>query len=104
VAVDGQVTLREAIQSINAGRNINADVVAVGYGANDTIKFNIAGQPTITLSAALDTITKPVTIDGWSQGGGGPAPAVEINGNQVNGNGLTVTAGAYSFGGWRLTT
>src|SRR5438094_4846113 len=32
-AVDGSVTLREAITSINNGANVNADVVAVGvYG------------------------------------------------------------------------
>src|SRR5437016_12713057 len=44
VAVNGAVTLREAIQSINAGANINADVVAVGaYGTNDAIAFNIIG-------------------------------------------------------------
>jgi len=29
VAVDGGVTLREALQSVNAGANVNADVVAV---------------------------------------------------------------------------
>ena len=44
IAVDGVVTLREAITSINNGANLNADVVAVGtYGANDTVAFNITG-------------------------------------------------------------
>src|SRR5262245_51017520 len=39
-AVDGVVSLREAIQSINQGANVNADVNAVGpYGSNDTIRF-----------------------------------------------------------------
>lgn len=33
VAVDGAVTLREAITSINNGSNVNADVVAVGATA-----------------------------------------------------------------------
>src|SRR6266568_8102055 len=35
IAVDGAVTLREAITSINNGANVNADVVAVGtYGSS----------------------------------------------------------------------
>src|SRR5689334_8674283 len=42
--VNGQVTLREAIQSINQGADLNGDVTAnrVGaYGTNDAINFNI---------------------------------------------------------------
>lgn len=30
IAVDNKVTLREAVASVNDGKNINADVVAVG--------------------------------------------------------------------------
>ncbi len=71
--VNGAVTLREAILSINAGSNTNADVVAVGaYGANDTINFNItpSGFYLINvLGSSLPTIVKPVTINGQSQGG-----------------------------------
>src|SRR2546430_15162371 len=43
IAVDGVVTLREALNSINAGADVNADVTAnrVGsYGASDTLTFN----------------------------------------------------------------
>src|SRR5207302_10563371 len=43
-AVVGKVSLREAIVSIDAGADLNADVTAnrVGnYGTNDTIIFNI---------------------------------------------------------------
>lgn len=41
IAVDGVVTLREAITSANNNANVNVDVVADGdYGA-DTIRFNI---------------------------------------------------------------
>ncbi len=72
VAVDGIVTLREAIMSINAGASVNADVVPVGaYGTSDTINFNIAGAGvhTIAPSPALPNITKPVTINGYSQPG-----------------------------------
>ena len=70
--VDGAVTLREAITSINNGANLNADVVAVGaYGTSDTINFNIAGAGvhTITLTSLLPSITKSVLIDGYSQPG-----------------------------------
>jgi hypothetical protein len=70
IAVDGSVTLREAITSINAGANANADVVAVGvYGTNDTIAFNIAGAgvQTIAVLTLLPPISKAVTIDGYTQ-------------------------------------
>jgi hypothetical protein len=70
-AVDGIVTLREAIESINAGANVS-DVVAVGaYGTADTIDFAIAGGGvhTIAPSTPLPNITKPVTINGYSQPG-----------------------------------
>lgn len=73
VAVDGSVTLREAITSINAGANVNADVVPVGaYGTADLIQFNIGGGGAQTISVgavALPAITDPVTIDGYSQPG-----------------------------------
>lgn len=72
VAVDGVVTLREAITSINNGANVNADVVAVGaYGTNDTINFNIplAGVHTIQPTSALPPTTNPVIINGYSQPG-----------------------------------
>ncbi len=73
VAVDGAVTLREAITSINAGANTNADVVAVGtYGTADTIQFNIpgAGPHTLTVGAvALPTLNVPVILDGTTEPG-----------------------------------
>src|SRR3954454_19959366 len=63
IAIDGSVTLREALTSINAGANANADVVAVGaYGSVDTIAFSIpgAGPHTIAVGAtALPFIVKP---------------------------------------------
>jgi hypothetical protein len=74
IAVDGSVTLREAITSINNGANVNADVVAVGaYGTNDMVVFNIAGgcaaPCTITMVGPLPALTKPMTIDGYTQPG-----------------------------------
>jgi hypothetical protein len=75
IAVDGVVTLREAITSINNAANVNADVVAVGtYGTNDQIVFNIPGTGVQTISpgSALPTIAKPVSIDGYTQPGASP--------------------------------
>ena len=70
-AVDGVVTLREAIISVNLHSNVNSDVVAVGaYGTNDTINFNIAGAgvKTISPTSGLPLILHPVTINGYTQG------------------------------------
>src|SRR5438046_1414468 len=71
IAVDGVVTLREAIISANNNANLNADVVAVGaYGA-DTITLP-AGTYTLAIAGAgedaaatgdLD-ITGSLTING----------------------------------------
>ena len=70
--VDGLVTLREALTSINNGTDLNADVIATGtYGTNDTINFNIAGAGvrTIAPSSPLPTVVKPAAINGYSQPG-----------------------------------
>jgi hypothetical protein len=73
IAVNGAVTLREAITSINNGANVNADVVPVGaYGTNDTINFNITPSGfylILPTGSSLPTIVKPVKIDGSTQGG-----------------------------------
>lgn len=58
----GMGTLRQAILDANA----NVNVV-------DLIEFDIAGPPfTIQPTAALPTITDPVTIDGYTQNGASP--------------------------------
>src|SRR5271165_3090925 len=67
--VAGVVTLREAIQSIDAGKNIDANVNAVGnYGTNDTINFNIGdGVQTISVAVAngaLPALSTAVIVDG----------------------------------------
>src|SRR5262245_2484147 len=72
IAVDGKVTLREAIESANNNANVNADVVAVGAYGNDTINFAIgAGQKVINVGNNPQplTVTDPVTINGYSQPG-----------------------------------
>ncbi|HEY1251433.1 MAG TPA: hypothetical protein VGH97_09605 [Thermoanaerobaculia bacterium] len=106
IAVDGIVTLREAVASINGGANVNADVAAVGaYGTNDEVDFAIAGSgvQTIALTGSL-TFTKPAFLNGFSQPGSSPntnalnaginaVPLIEINGTGTSGA-LTVGAGA----------
>jgi hypothetical protein len=72
--LDGAVTLREAMTSINNGADLNADVTAnrTGtYGTSDTINFNIpgGGVHTISPTSLLPSITKSVLIDGYSQPG-----------------------------------
>ncbi|MFL6514188.1 MAG: beta strand repeat-containing protein [Chthoniobacterales bacterium] len=71
IAVDGKVTLREAIISANNNSNVNADVVAAGTYGVDTINFNIPGPgvKTINVTSALPSITGPTTINGYSQPG-----------------------------------
>src|SRR5262249_21487531 len=107
IAVDGFVTLREAITSINNGANVNSDVVAVGtYGTNDQIVFSIpgAGVHTITPVSALPATVVPVGINGYSQFGSSPNTLplgdnavilIELDGSLTsNSNGLTITAGS----------
>ena len=50
IAVDGLVTLREAITSANNNADVNADVVAVGAYGTDTINFNITGAGVHTIA------------------------------------------------------
>jgi hypothetical protein len=74
---DGSVSLREAATAINAGTDLgdpNITAQSPGtFGTNDTINFNIAGAgvKTIALGSDLPTITKPLTINGFSQPGSG---------------------------------
>jgi uncharacterized repeat protein (TIGR01451 family) len=119
ILVDGTVTLREAITSINTGSNVNADVVASGgYGSNDTIAFSIPGSGVRVIAPItnLPALTRPVRIDGetqtTSQGNSNPgtlgtggtvgatgvaltpvdAPEIEIRGNGGVAPGLAVQA------------
>lgn len=80
MAVDGVVSLREAIQSINLGANVNADVTASGYGSfTDQIRFTgLSG--TITLTSDLDAITKRVAISGSTGAGFAGKPVITIDG------------------------
>ncbi|HKI19204.1 MAG TPA: hypothetical protein VKA15_15065 [Isosphaeraceae bacterium] len=76
-----QVTLRAAIESIDADADVNPAVTAnrVGpyLGGNpspDEIVFDIAGSGvhTIDLTSALPAISEPMIIDGYTQPGASP--------------------------------
>jgi parallel beta-helix repeat protein len=69
---------------------------ANGNPGHDQITFNIMPMgtgKTITLDAtrgALPAIIETMTIDGFTQGMGQPIPWIEINGNNITGDGLAV--------------
>src|SRR3954464_169766 len=75
---DSKVTLREAIAAINAGNDLGDSDIATQnpgtFGTADTIGFSIGGAGVLTINvtgAGLPTITKTVTINGYSQPGAG---------------------------------
>jgi hypothetical protein len=81
VNAGNQVTLRAAIESIDAGADVNSAVTAhrVGsyLGGNpspDEVAFHIPGSgvQTIDLTSALPSIAKPIIIDGDTQPGASP--------------------------------
>lgn len=73
VANDGQCTLREALiaANTNTASGAAAGECAAGSAGLDTIAFNIPGSGvhTITPASNLPTLTEPVFIDGYTQGG-----------------------------------
>jgi titin len=93
---DGTCTLREAIIEANANGS-----------SKDTINFNIAGDGPhiITLTAPLQAISQPVTINGLSEPGsacnGFPFTLkIVLNGSGLaSGVGLTLTANGSSISG-----
>lgn len=87
-ADSGPGSLRQAILDANA--NPGPDTITFAIGATGS-------QQTIQPTSALPIITDPVTIDGWSQGGGGYAgpPLIELNGALAPSStiGLNITGG-----------
>lgn len=71
------ITLVEAIGLANAHPN--------DAGGTDVINFDIAGSgvQTISLIAALPTVTDPVVIDATTQPGYSGQPLIEIDGSQA---------------------
>jgi len=110
VAVDGVVTLREAILSVNAAADVNEDVTTNrfgAYGPSTTIHFNIPGTGVHTIQplSELPAITNIVVIDGYSQPGASvntiadgdnAEPKIVLDGSAVSlsANGLTLEGGA----------
>ncbi len=113
VAVDGTVSLREALNSINGAANINADVVAVGaYGSTDTVLFSGVTSP-ILLPAGQLAISKSTIIQGPGSGSltvqntiaaGTTARVFNITAGTVSMSGLTVTGGNATSNGGGIAT
>ena len=102
VATDGAVSLREAVLSLDAGVDVNADVAgtrAGSYGTSDEIRFVIgAGAKTLALSSPLPPIRRTLLIDGGTQPGFAGVPLITLDGTGAGANAdgivLGVTSGA----------
>jgi len=105
IAVDGLVTLREAICAVNT--NAVCGDAPAGSPGFDIINFNIPGPGvhTITPLSSLPAFLEPVKIDGYSQpgssentlaNGDNAVLLIELNGSNVLNNGaLAIFAPAY---------
>ncbi len=102
VAVDGQCSLREALQANNTNATVN-ECIHDGTGGLDTINFNIAGPApyTFNVASALPIITDSVLIDGRSEPDFAGAPIIVLNGEPIpedapneGTNGLTLGSGS----------
>jgi hemoglobin-like flavoprotein len=103
IAVDGVVTLREAITAANT--NAPCGDAPAGDPGLDVINFNIAGGgvQTISPTSALPAITEPITINGYTQPGASANTLavgsnavllIELSGAAANSMaGLTIDAG-----------
>ena len=83
VGVDGYVSLREAIQSINGQADVNADVAAAGtYGVDDAITFTgLSG--TISLNSDLDALVRAVHINGTTGSNYTGRPVITVDGTST---------------------
>ncbi|NWF68460.1 MAG: right-handed parallel beta-helix repeat-containing protein [Chloroflexi bacterium] len=106
IALDGVVTLREAITAAN--NNAASGDAPAGSAGLDTITFNIpgAGVQTINLTAALPIISESLVIDGLTQPGAScaawpPTLLIELNGAgaPIGTTGLEITASSSTIRG-----
>ena len=110
IAVDGVVTLREAITAANT--NAPSGDAPAGDPGMDVINFNIlgGGVRTISPTSALPAITEPITINGYTQPGASANTLavgsdaillIELDGTNAGAStsGLTITAGNSTFRG-----
>jgi hypothetical protein len=99
VADSGAGSLRQALLDANVAPGLDTITFAIGASGS---------QQTLLLLSSLPTVTGPVEIDGWSQGGAGYAgpPLIEINGSALaNWNtveGLTLAGGGSTVRGLAL--
>jgi hypothetical protein len=64
MAIDGKISIREAVGSINSGVDLNSDVTHTGtYGANDTIVIPASSAHYMVTAGEIDPNT-PLTITG----------------------------------------
>src|SRR6185369_14913372 len=104
IAVDGVVTLREAITAANT--NLPSGDAPAGDLGLDTINFNIpnGGVQTIAPASALPIIAEALTIDGYTQpgasantlaNGNNAVLLIEIDGTNAGSSvkGLSITGG-----------
>ncbi|WP_161602412.1 beta strand repeat-containing protein [Tautonia marina] len=91
--IPGEVTLRSAIEAINAGGTANPDILAntTGlFGDDDRIVFNgLSGS--ITLVGSLPDLTVPVVLDGTTGDGFSDVPVLTIDGDRVANNTIRIT-------------
>jgi titin len=88
-ADSGTGSLRQAILDANATPEENT----ITFDVND------GGVQTIRPTSALPAITRPVTIDGTTQPGFAGSPIIVLDGSNVSGNGLAISAGASTVRG-----
>ncbi|MCM2371709.1 dockerin type I domain-containing protein [Aporhodopirellula aestuarii] len=94
VAVDGMISLREAIQAANINAAFNEAVAGASEG--DSISFNLpAGMETITLGSALPMITDDIVINGDNTAGSGTNVTIDgAHNNRI----FLIAIGAGSIG------
>jgi parallel beta-helix repeat protein/VCBS repeat-containing protein len=90
----GAGSFRQAILDANANSPA-ADTIQFNLLTSDPNYNTVTGVWTINIASALDPITGPTLIDGWSQAGWADRPLVELNGALTNPStdGLVFTAG-----------
>ena len=88
---DGFISLREAISATNNTTNIGGNPDEIHFEITDTL---VGGAHTINLLSVLPFITDAVIIDASTDSDFGGTPIVVLDGNDIAGDGLTLTATA----------
>jgi len=103
VLVDGQVSLREALLSVAAKADVNADVTAARsslYSGADLVRISIgSGAQTIALGASLPPVAAGTHVDGSTQPGYVDQNLITLDGTQAG----AATDGLVLLEGSRIT-